>query len=45
MAGQMPLESNDSMAHRRENRRLEIYFVPGPSVITAAHRAATGKKK
>lgn len=38
MAGYMPLAPNDSREHRRENRRLEIYFIPGPSLIKAAHK-------
>jgi outer membrane protein OmpA-like peptidoglycan-associated protein len=39
MGGIMPVASNDTREHRRENRRLEIYFIPGPSIIKAAHKA------
>lgn len=38
MSGFMPVVPNDSREHRRENRRLEIYFIPGPSLIKAAHK-------
>lgn len=38
MAALMPLHPNDSRAHRAENRRLEIYFIPGPALIEAAHK-------
>lgn len=38
MGGSMPLSPNNSRTNRRENRRLEIYFIPGPSLISAAHK-------
>ncbi|MCM1111575.1 MAG: hypothetical protein NC336_10235 [Clostridium sp.] len=36
MASDDPLEPNDTRAHRRTNRRLDVYFVPGPKLITEA---------
>lgn len=39
MGGLMPVKPNDTRNHRNENRRLEIYFIPGPSLIKAAHNA------
>ncbi len=33
-----PVEPNDSRRGRAENRRLEIYLVPGPRLITDAHK-------
>lgn len=33
-----PLESNDTRKGRAENRRLEIYLIPGPKMITDAHK-------
>ncbi len=39
MGGLMPVQPNDTRSHRNENRRLEIYFIPGPSLIKAAHNA------
>lgn len=39
MGGSMPLEPNTSRARRKENRRLEVYFIPGPSIISAAHNS------
>ncbi len=39
MGGLMPVQPNDTRNHRNENRRLEIYFIPGPSLIKAAHNA------
>ena len=41
MGSSMPVKPNDSMANRSENRRLEIYFVPGPATI----KPATTKSK
>lgn len=32
-----PITDNDSWRHRAENRRLEIYFIPGPELIKMAH--------
>ncbi len=39
MSGLMPVQPNDTRSHRNENRRLEVYFIPGPSLIKAAHNA------
>lgn len=36
MGSSEPLVSNDTRKHRKENRRLEIYFVPGPKMIELA---------
>lgn len=33
-----PIEPNDSRAGRAANRRLEIYLIPGPKMITDAHK-------
>lgn len=33
-----PVEPNDSRKGRAENRRLEIYLIPGPKLITDAHK-------
>lgn len=33
-----PLKSNDTRKNRRENRRLEVYFIPGPRMIEEAQR-------
>ena len=33
-----PLKSNDTRKNRRENRRLEVYFIPGPRMIEEARR-------
>ncbi|MCM1521126.1 MAG: OmpA family protein [Muribaculaceae bacterium] len=33
-----PIESNTSRKGRAANRRLEIYLVPGPKMITDAHK-------
>lgn len=32
-----PLQPNDTMKHRAENRRLDVIFVPGPKMIEMAH--------
>ena len=39
MGGSMPLAPNNSRENRKGNRRLEVYFIPGPSIISAAHKA------
>ncbi|MDE5745837.1 MAG: OmpA family protein [Paramuribaculum sp.] len=39
MGGSMPIVPNNSRENRKENRRLEVYFIPGPSLISAAHKA------
>lgn len=36
MGGEAPVTDNDSREHRRENRRLEVYFIPGPKLIDMA---------
>lgn len=36
MGSSSPLVANDTRTHRRENRRLEFYFVPGPEMIKLA---------
>lgn len=33
-----PIVANDSREGRKENRRLEIYLIPGPKMITMAHK-------
>lgn len=41
-----PLVENDTWRHRAENRRLEIFFVPGASMIEQAHKEVeAGNKK
>lgn len=32
-----PLQPNDTMKHRAENRRLDMIFIPGPLMIEQAH--------
>lgn len=34
MADSEPLENNDTRTHRAMNRRLEVFIVPGPQLIT-----------
>ena len=36
MGSNMPLVSNDTRKNRKENRRLEFYFIPGPKLIENA---------
>ena len=36
MGSSEPIVKNDTRKHRKENRRLEIYFVPGPKMISLA---------
>lgn len=38
MADTEPLVANDTRKHRKENRRLEIYFIPGPEMIENARK-------
>lgn len=38
MAVEMPLTDNNSIAKRALNRRLEIYIVPGPNMISKAKK-------
>ncbi|MDE5649597.1 MAG: OmpA family protein [Duncaniella sp.] len=33
-----PLVANDTREGRRENRRIEIFLIPGPKMITMAHK-------
>ena len=33
-----PVEPNDSRKGRAANRRLELYLIPGPKLITDAHK-------
>ena len=33
-----PLQPNDTMKHRAENRRLDVVFIPGPKMIEMAHQ-------
>lgn len=44
MGSTMPLELNDTRKHRRENRRLEIYFIPGPEMISKAADGTLNKQ-
>ena len=32
-----PLKPNDTRSHRKNNRRLELYFIPGPRMIEKAN--------
>lgn len=36
LGDEMPLKPNDSMENRRQNRRLEIYLVPGTKMVQQA---------
>lgn len=49
MGADDPVTDNDTWRHRAENRRLELYFIPGPAMIERAHRETasvkTDKKK
>lgn len=36
MGSTMPLVPNDTRRHRKENRRLEIYYIPGPELLSRA---------
>lgn len=38
-----PVAPNNTMAGRRANRRLEIFFIPGPEMITRARAGTLGK--
>ena len=38
LADDMPLQNNDSMENRRQNRRLEIYLVPGEKMVEQAKK-------
>lgn len=40
MGSSLPLVPNDTRKNRSENRRLEIYFIPGPKMIELAHKKA-----
>lgn len=45
MGAEMPLVPNNTRTNRSINRRLEVYFVPGPTIIEAALKAARASKK
>lgn len=38
LGDEMPLKPNDSMENRRQNRRLEIYLVPGEKMVEQARK-------
>lgn len=38
LGDEMPLKPNDSMENRRQNRRLEIYLVPGSKMVEQAKK-------
>lgn len=38
LGDEMPLKPNDSMENRRQNRRLEIYLVPGQKMVEQAKK-------
>ncbi len=38
MGADDPVEENDTRRHRAANRRLELFFIPGPSLIEQAHK-------
>lgn len=38
LGDEMPLKPNDSMENRRQNRRLEIYLVPGKKMVEQASK-------
>ncbi|MCM1028271.1 MAG: hypothetical protein NC342_01860 [Pseudoflavonifractor sp.] len=38
IGGDDPVTDNDTWRHRAQNRRLELYFIPGPSLIEKAHK-------
>lgn len=38
LGDEMPLKPNDSMENRRQNRRLEIYLVPGEKMVQQAKK-------
>lgn len=38
LGDEMPLKPNDSMDNRRQNRRLEIYLVPGTKMVQQAQK-------
>ena len=38
LGDEMPLKPNDSMENRRQNRRLEIYLVPGTKMVEQAKK-------
>lgn len=48
MGAEDPLTDNDTWRHRAQNRRVELFFVPGPALIEQAHKeteAQASKKK
>lgn len=38
MGSEMPITDNDSRKHRSENRRLEVYYIPGPKMLEMASK-------
>lgn len=38
LGDEMPLKPNDSMDNRRQNRRLEVYLVPGTKMVQQAQK-------
>ena len=38
LGDEMPLKPNDSMENRRQNRRLEIYLIPGKKMVEQAKK-------
>lgn len=43
MGDSAPIVDNESRENRRKNRRLEIYFIPGPEMISKAKKKELGK--
>lgn len=38
LGDEMPLKPNDSMENRRQNRRLEVYLIPGKKMVEQAQK-------